>query len=172
MAEHGGIHTIGIARIDGDCWNLEAITQAEMSPGFARIGGFVDSVADGEIGPVQPFAASNINNVGIGSGYRDGPNGLRRLVIENRIPGAAVIVRLPDSAVDLADVKNVRLGGHAGGSAGTASAKGADHAPVEILISILGNLLRGDGLEREKDCAEDREQEKETKDAGCNHIAP
>ena len=46
MAEHGSEDSIGIARIDGKCGNLEAVAQAEMSPGLSGVGGFVDSVAD------------------------------------------------------------------------------------------------------------------------------
>ena len=45
MAEHGSEDSIGIARIDGERGNLEAIAQAEMSPGFSGVGRFIDSVA-------------------------------------------------------------------------------------------------------------------------------
>ena len=141
MAEHGGEDSIGIAGIDGERGNLLAIAQAEMSPGFSGVGGFINSVADGKVGAMQAFAAGDINNVGIGWSYGDGADRLRGFVIEDGIPGAAVVVGLPDSAVDLAHVENVWLAGNAGGGAGAASAKRADHAPVQLLICVLGNLL-------------------------------
>ena len=148
MAEHGGEDSIGIARIDGERGNLQAIAQAEMSPGFSGVSRFVDSVADREIGAMQAFAAGDINNVGIRRRYCDGADRLRGLVVEDGCPGAAVVVRLPNSAVDLAHVENIRLAGNASGGAGAASAKRADHAPMQILISILRNLLCGARCDR------------------------
>jgi hypothetical protein len=73
-----------------------------MSPGLAGVGGFVDSVADRKIGAMQAFAAGDINDVGIGRSDGDGANRLRGLVVEDGRPGAAVVVRLPYAAVDLA----------------------------------------------------------------------
>ena len=143
MAEHGSEDSIGIARIDGERGNLETIAQSEMSPGFSGVRRFVDSVADREIGAMQAFAAGYINDIGIRGSYCDGANRLRRFVVEDRRPGAAIVVRLPDSAVDLAYIENIRLAGHAGGGSGAASAKWADHAPMQILISIFWNLLCG-----------------------------
>ena len=66
------------------------------------------------------------------------------------VPNAAVVVGLPDSAVDLGHVEDIRLAGNSGSGAGAASAKRADHAPVEILIGIFGNLLGSDGTDEEK----------------------
>ena len=92
---------------------------------------------------MQAFAAGDINDVGIRRCYGDGANRLRRFVIEDGRPGAAVVIRLPYAAVDLAYVEDIGLARDASCGAGAASAKRADHAPMEILISILGNLLRG-----------------------------
>ncbi len=61
-------------------------------------------------------------------------------LIEDGIPGAAVVVRLPDAAVHLADVENIGLAGYTGGGASAATAKRADHAPVQFLVCIFGNL--------------------------------
>ena len=111
-----------------------------MRPGLAGVGGFVDAVADRKIGPMQSLAAADINDVGIGRSNCDGADGLRGLVIEDGIPGAAVVVRLPDAAVHLADVKHIRLAGNSRGGAGAPATKRPDHAPVQILISVFGNL--------------------------------
>src|ERR1700722_20551917 len=111
-----------------------------MSPGLARIGRFVNAVADGKIGAVQSLAAGGINNVGIGRGNGDGADRLSRLVVEDGIPGAAVVVGLPHAAVYLRHIVDVRLAGNAGGGPGAAAAKWADHAPVQLLIGVLGNL--------------------------------
>ena len=66
--------------------------------------------------------------------HRDGADRLRRLVVEDRIPGAAVVVRLPDAAVDLPHVEDIGLAGHAGGGARPAAAERADHAPAHLLV--------------------------------------
>ena len=53
MTEYGSENLVWIAGIDGKRRNLLAVGQAEMNPGLARVGGFVDSVADGKIRTVQ-----------------------------------------------------------------------------------------------------------------------
>ena len=53
MSGHRHEQMIGIARIDRDLRDLLAVAQAEMRPGLARIGRFVDAVADRKIGPMQ-----------------------------------------------------------------------------------------------------------------------
>ncbi len=99
---------------------------------------------------MQAFTAGHINDVGIRLRYCYGANRLGRFVVEDRSPGAAVVVRLPDSSVDLSHIENIRLAGDAGGGSGAASAERADHAPMEILISIFWNLLRGGRSDREE----------------------
>src|SRR4029450_10453712 len=62
---HGHEQMPGIAGIDRNLRNLLAIAQTEMHPGLARIGRFVDAVADGKIGPMQSFAAPGVDGVRI-----------------------------------------------------------------------------------------------------------
>src|SRR5580692_3841918 len=109
---------------------------------------------------MQAFAASHINNVGIRRRYCDGADGLRRLMVEDGCPGATVIVRFPNSSVDLAHVENIWLTGNPSGGAGTASAKRANHAPTQILISVLRNLLRPARWNRQ----ENRDANEQSKD--------
>ena len=99
---------------------------------------------------MQAFAASHINKVGIRRRYCDGADGLRRLMVEDGCPGATVVVRFPNSSVDLAHVENIWLTGNASGGAGTASAKWANHSPMQVLVGILGNLLRGTRWNRQE----------------------
>ena len=94
MPGHRDEESIGIARIDRDLRDLLAVAQAEMRPGFARVGRFVDAVADGQIGPMQAFAAADIDDVRIRNRHRDRADGTGRLIVENRLPGAPVIVVL------------------------------------------------------------------------------
>ena len=136
MSEHGDEEPVGIARVDGDLRNLLAVAQAEMRPGLAGVGGFVDAVADGEVGPLQALAAADVDDVRIGGRDGDGADGAGRLVVEDRIPGAAVVGRLPDAAVAHADVEDVRLAGDAGGGLGASAAMRADRAPAHFLKEL------------------------------------
>ncbi len=70
MAEHGHEQAVGIFGIDEDGRDLLAVAQTEMLPRLAAVGRFVHAVADGKIGPLQTFAAADIDDVGIGG--RDG----------------------------------------------------------------------------------------------------
>ena len=63
MAKHGHENAVRIARVHQNRRNLLSIPQSKMPPGFARIGGFVHSVANREIRPLHTLAAANINDI-------------------------------------------------------------------------------------------------------------
>ena len=81
---------------------------------------------------MQSLTAGYVYNIAIGGRNRDCADRLRILPIENRIPGATIIRRFPNPAIDLAHVENIRLIGNTGGGACATSAKRADHAPMHI----------------------------------------
>src|SRR6266536_3543887 len=145
MAENCGKNAIGIARVDGKRRNLLAVNEAEVGPSLARVDGLVDTVPNGKIWPVQPLAAADIDNVGIGGSNGNGADRLCGLVFEDWVPGATVVIGLPDATVYLSDIKHIRLAGNASSGTGTATTKRSDHAPVQLLISIFGNLRRTRG---------------------------
>src|SRR5260221_9596079 len=101
-----------------------------MLPSAARVGRFVDAVADGEIGAAQPFSAADVNRVRIRWRDGQGSDRARWLVIEDRIPCAARVRRLPNSAIVRRHVKDVWLAWNAGDRHGAAATKRADHAPA------------------------------------------
>src|SRR3954469_6526992 len=141
MPKHRGKYFVRIARIDRQRGNLLPISQSgEMRPCFARVGRLVDSIAHRKIRAMQSFAAGDVDDVWIRRGYRNCADRLRGLMVEDWIPGAPVIVRLPHSAVHLSDIENIRLAGNSGGGARASPAEGANHAPVQFLVSVFGNL--------------------------------
>ena len=71
--------------------NLLAVAEAEMRPRFAGVNGFVDAVASGKIGPLKPFAAADVNDVGIGKGHGDRADRTGGLIVEYRLPGIAEV---------------------------------------------------------------------------------
>ena len=125
MAERGDEQAIRVLRIDRELRNLLRVAQAEMRPGLAGVGRFVDAVADGEVRARQPFAAADVDDVRIGRRDGDPADRSGRLVVEDRLPGAAGVGRLPDAAVDHADVEGVRLAAH-GPRPPSSARRGAD----------------------------------------------
>src|SRR5208283_4394935 len=131
--------------------NLLAVSQAEVRPGRAGIGGLVDTISNRQIGTMQTFAAGNIDNVGIGRRDFDGADGASRLAVEDGLPGAAKVVRLPYATVHRADVEDIRLAGHTGDSASASSAKRAHVAPLHLAEQAGIELLCvGQGSDSEK----------------------
>ena len=102
MAERRDEQPIRVARIDGDVGNLLRVAQPEMRPRLAGVGRLVDAVAGREVRPMEPFAAADVDDVGVRWRDRDGADRPGRLVVEDRLPGAAGVGRLPDAAVDRA----------------------------------------------------------------------
>ena len=109
MAEHRGEDPIRIVRIDGERRDLLAVAQAEVRPGAAGVGRSVDAVAHREVGALQPLAAADVDDVRIRRRHRDRADRLRRLVVEDGLPGAPVVVGPPDAAVADADVEDIRM---------------------------------------------------------------
>src|SRR5262249_59003433 len=105
MPEHRDEEPRRVARIDRDLGDLLPLAQAEVAPGSSRVGGLVDAVADGEIGPLQALAAADVDQVGVRRRYGDRADRGGGLVVEDRRPRPAVVVAAEDAAVDRADVE-------------------------------------------------------------------
>src|SRR5580692_2785315 len=90
---------------------------------------------------MQPFAARDVNNIVIRRSNGDGPDRLTGLLVEDRRPGAAIVVRFPHPAIYRADVEKIRLVRYAGDRPRPAASKRPDHAPMHLLIHALRILL-------------------------------
>ena len=123
---------VGIARIDCHLRNLLAVAQAEMRPRGSGIGGLVDAVANGEVRTMQPFAAAYVNNLRIRGRHNNRANGPGWLLIEDRLPGAAVVGRLPHTPVHRADVEDIGLAGDTAQGASASATKRANVAPAHF----------------------------------------
>ena len=133
MAEHGDEETVRILRVDDDLRNLLAVAKTEVRPGLARVGRFVDAVAGRQIRPLQPFPAADVNDVRIRRGHRQRADRSRRLIVEDRVPGDAVVGRLPHAAVGGGDVEDVGLLRDAGRGLHAPAAERPDGAPAQFL---------------------------------------
>src|SRR5205085_11173958 len=92
-AEHGHEQPVRILGVHRDLRDLPPVAQSEVAPGGATIGGLVDAVAGGEVGALQALAAADVEDVGFGGGDGDRAHGAGGLVVEDRRPGAPVVVR-------------------------------------------------------------------------------
>src|SRR5207237_419135 len=111
MAEGGDEEPIRILRVDGDHRDHLRVVQAEVRPRLAGVGRFIHAVTDGEVGTNYACAAADVDDVRVGGGDGDGADRAGALVIEERVPGRAVVGGAPDAAVIEADVRDVRLAG-------------------------------------------------------------
>ena len=132
VAERGDEEAVGIARVDGDVGDLLRVAQAQMRPRLAGVGRLVDAVAGREIRPVQAFAAADVDDVGVGRRDGDRADGSGRLVVEDRLPHATGVGRLPDAAVDRRHIERVRVAAMPGRRARPARAMRTDVPPAQI----------------------------------------
>src|SRR4029077_2960977 len=79
VAFDGHEQAIRIFGVDENRGDLLSVAEAEVFPSFSRIGGLVETVASGEVRALQPLAAANVENVGIGR--RDGDSSDRAGVL-------------------------------------------------------------------------------------------
>src|SRR4051812_36693948 len=89
---------------------------------------------------METFATGDVHDVGVGGSDGDRADRLGRFTIEDRVPCASVVVRLPDAAIHLSHIEDVGLTGNAGRSARASATQRADHAPVQVAVKALGNL--------------------------------
>src|SRR5262245_52626972 len=108
MPERRDEEAIRVVRVDIDHRDHLTLAKAEMRPGLAGVGGFVDAVAGREIGANDSGTGADVDDVRIG--WRDG-NGADRaggLAVEDRFPVRAIICRAPHTAVVESGVDDVR----------------------------------------------------------------
>ncbi len=112
MPEHRREHPVGIVRVDQQRRDLLAVAQPEVLPGLAAVRRLVDAVAHRQVGALQPFAAAGVDHPRVRRRHRERADRLRRLRVEQRPPGPARVVGLPDAAVVDAHVEHVGLSRH------------------------------------------------------------
>src|SRR5579863_7093614 len=90
---------------------------------------------------MQPLTARHVNNVVIRRSDGDGADRLTGLLVEDRRPGAAVVVRPPHPAIYRADIEKIRLARYASDRPRPSAPKRPNHAPAHFLIHALRILL-------------------------------
>ena len=68
VAERGDEDNVRICWMDDDRADVARVFQADVGPRFARVGGFVDPIAERDVAADAGFAGADVNDVGIGIG--------------------------------------------------------------------------------------------------------
>src|SRR2546423_12217991 len=89
---------------------------------------------------MQAFTTANVDYVRVRNRNRDRANGSSRLIVKDWLPCPAVIGRLENAAVDLREIKNVRLRWDAADGANASAAKWPDVSPAQHRGKILLRL--------------------------------
>jgi hypothetical protein len=141
MPESAHINDIRILRIDGNPANVPGVIESDVMPGRAAVGRFINAVAERETGTNVALAGSRINRLRIGGSHGQRPDRCYRLSIENRSPHRSGIGRLPNSAIDRAEIKGGGIARHAGHGHRASTAERADQAPFEPVQQLRRNTL-------------------------------
>ena len=127
-----------------DAADLPAIAQPDIAPGLACIGGFVDAIAERNVGAHVSLPRTRIQDVRVGNGQFQCSYGRDGLTVEDGSPGLPGVAGFPDSPAYRAEI----VGGGArnpGGSQGTAAAMRSNGSPVHAAEHFRGNGLAGAG---------------------------
>src|ERR1017187_8470875 len=128
-----------------------------MHPRLARIRRAIDAVSYGKVRPMQALPAGYVDDSAVGRRNRDRTDGLRILILKDRAPRAARIGGLPYTAINLANIKDVRFIRHSNCSPSAAATKGTDHPPAHVgheTRSLSSNVSSRKQTRKEKACCD------------------
>src|ERR1043166_5546340 len=131
MPEGCDVDDVRVLRIDDDPGHGLRVLKAHMGPGFARVGGLVDTVALRDIASNLPLAHPDVNDVGVRVAYSDRANGGSVEEPVRYAPPALSRVRgFPKAPTRGSEVVFGRTRADAGASDGSATAIRADVLPL------------------------------------------
>ena len=104
-------HDVGVAWIDGDHADVLARLEPHVLPARAAVAAAIDARAEAEVAAGGVLAGAEPDRVRVARIERDAADGIGILLVEDRRPGGAGILGLPDVAAADADVPDVRVVG-------------------------------------------------------------
>ncbi len=150
VAESGDEHGIRVFRIDDDPADLTRVLQADVGPGLAAIGGFVNAVAAREIRANIRFARAGVENVWVRWRDFERSDGCDGLAVENGSPDGAGIVGFPDAAIHAAEIEGRAAARDTTHRNRPAAAEGPDGSPFKAAEKARRNLLSCCGRTEER----------------------
>src|SRR5208283_3959117 len=106
---------IRIPGIHGEAPDGVRVAEANELPGLTRVDRLVDTITTDDVAANTSFSGSNVNDVGVRFGNRDGPDRWRCILlrIENWFPVEAAIGCLPHASGDSAKIIDIILADNA-----------------------------------------------------------
>ena len=117
VSEHRHPQPVRLFRVNDDLRDLLPVAKTETRPGVTGVGGLDEAVA-----------GSDVDHIRVGGRYCDRTDRSRGLVVEDRVPRAAGVGRLPDAAIHDANIEDMWLIGNAGCGRRASTAMRSDHA--------------------------------------------
>ncbi len=133
MPEGSDVDEIRIVGMDENLPDLLRVREADVRPRFPAVEGLVHAVALRDVGAHVGFTAAGVDDLRIRARDCQCSDRSDRLRVENRLPGAAGVVRFPNAAVHAAEIKMFRFGWNAADRENAAGAKRSDQPPMQIL---------------------------------------
>jgi hypothetical protein len=158
------VHHVPVPRVDEDLADVLGSLEPHLPPGPAAVEALVDAVPPAHVATAHVLASADPYDVGVGRIQGDATHRVGRLVVEDRLPGDAGVLRLPHSPRADRDVPHAAVA-RADGDVGspTAHQGGADAAQREAPERLFRHAVvagRGRGRRR---C---RGKEQESRQAG------
>ncbi len=147
VAEDGGEGEVGVRGMDDHGSDLPLL-RPDVRPGLPSVGRLVDPVARGDVSPDVGLARADIDDAGIGRGDGDRADGRVRLIVEDRPPRDASVVRGPDAARGGGGVVDEGAPRHAGHARHASPDRRTDQPELQALelgrtLGDLPGLLGG-----------------------------
>ena len=89
--------------------DVMGVGEAHVLPGLAAVGGLVNAVAPGRTLAIVGFAGADPDDRRIGRRDGDVADGGDAFLVEDRLPGGAIVGGFPDAAGSHADKNNIRI---------------------------------------------------------------
>ncbi len=108
-ADGADVDDVGVARIDEDVLDVLGVLEPHARPRLAGIGRLVDAVAEADAALVVVLARAEPDDVGVLRIDDHRAERIRAVGLEDRRPGVAAVLRLPEVAGARRDVPDVRV---------------------------------------------------------------
>ncbi len=146
--DHRGLVT---RRVDPQVADVFCVGQADVLPGQPAVGGAVNAIAVGDVPALLDLAGTHPDHLRVGRGNLQRADGGAALLFEQRFPGHAGIVGLPDAAVGRAEIEGGEFIRMTRDRGGPATPEGTDQAPAHIGVGGVrhGSLAAGERQQTE-----------------------
>ena len=142
-------NVVGVGGVDDDASDAPGLVEPHMLPGFARVGGAIDAVANDNVAADERFAGSDPDYIRIRGSDRQRADGRHRLVVEDGLPVHASVGGLEHTARGCPKIDGVAVARHARHRADAVPHR-ADVPVLEGFQNVRIQLLRRSGNRKQK----------------------